>query len=103
MTENHFKARVTKEKPVAPAVQHPAVEQPRKVDVICTPTGDGGDYAMPQTPAGVAFLSPFYYQPAEYAKDWKTLMYPLEITLGMQRVFRETVEATPEINVVFNL
>lgn len=98
MSENHFKARVTKEKPVEPAV----VEAPRPVDVICTPTGDGGHYDVPQTPAGIEFLSQFYFQPANYKDHYKTLMYPLEISLSMQAHFRATVAATPSVNVVVN-
>ena len=104
MSENHFKARVTKEKPVEPETTdvQPVVEAPRTVDVICTPTGDGADYAVPQTPAGVAFLSQFYFQPANCAGHYKTLMYPLEITPGMQAQFRATVTSTPSVNVVMN-
>jgi hypothetical protein len=100
MSENHFKAREKKQ----PAQEQPVIEQqaPRKVDVICTPTGDGADYAVPQTPAGVEFLSQFYYQPANYAEHYKTLLYPLEITLGMQAHFRAIVAATPSVNVVVN-
>lgn len=98
MSDNHFKARVTKEKPVeteTPAV----VEAPRLVDVICSPTGSGGHYAVPQTPAGVEFLSQWYYQPANYAAHYKTLIYPLEIGPSMQKHFHATV-ATSGLNVV---
>lgn len=55
----------------------------------------------PQTPAGIEFLSQWYYQPANYAAHYKTLMYPLEIGPSMQAQFRGKV-ATSGLTVVIN-
>lgn len=99
--ERHFKAREKKQP--EPVTETPAVvEAPRKVDVTCTATGNGSYYAAPQTPAGVEFLSQFYYQPANYADHYKNLALPLEIAFSAQAQFCATVAATPSVNVVVN-